>query len=106
MKVLIDTNIMLDVILEREPFVEPATDLLALIESGKIQGYVAATTITNIFYIVRKLKGRNVAIHAITRMLQGFNLCAVSFQVIQHALVLNLPDFKMVYNWPALYCII
>jgi predicted nucleic acid-binding protein len=94
MNVLIDTNIMLDVILEREPFVGPATDLLALIEAGRVEGYIAATTITNIFYIVRKLEGRAVALHAITRMLQGLNLCAVSFQVIQYALALNLPDFE------------
>ncbi len=94
MKVLIDTNIMLDVILEREPFVEPATDLLALVEAGRIEGYIAATTITNIFYIVRKLEGRDVALHAIARMLRGLTLCSVSFQVIQRALVLNLPDFE------------
>lgn len=54
MRVLVDTNIVLNVILEREPFVESATDLFNLIEKGKIQGYIAATTITNIFYIVRK----------------------------------------------------
>ncbi|WP_035990344.1 PIN domain-containing protein [Leptolyngbya sp. KIOST-1] len=94
MKVLVDTNIVLDVILEREPFVESATDLFALIENGKIQGYIAATTITNIFYIVRKLEGREVALDAIARLLRGFNLCAVESQVIQRALELNLPDFE------------
>lgn len=94
MRVLIDTNVVLDVILEREPFVEAAIALFALIEAGKIQGYIAATTITNIFYIVRKIEGREVALNAIARLLQGLNLCAVETRVIQRALDLNLHDFE------------
>lgn len=93
MGVLIDTNVVLDVILEREPFVETAINLFALIKAGKIQGYISAT-ITNIFYIVRKLKGREVALEAISRLLQGLNLCSVETRVIQQALHLNLHDFE------------
>ena len=94
MKVLIDTNIALDVILEREPFVEAATEIFELVETGKLQGYIAATTITNIFYIVRKLKSREFALQAITRLLQGCNFCEVNHSVIQQALSLNLNDFE------------
>ena len=94
MKVLIDTNIALDVILEREPFVESATEIFELVETGKLQGYIAATTITNICYIVRKLKSREFALQAITRLLQGFNFCEVNHSVIQQALSLNLNDFE------------
>jgi predicted nucleic acid-binding protein len=54
MKVLIDTNIVLDLLLEREPFVEEAIALFEQVEAGQVHGYVAATTITNIFYIGRK----------------------------------------------------
>lgn len=49
MKVLIDTNIVLDLILNREPFIESALILFELVEATKIQGFIAATTITNIF---------------------------------------------------------
>ncbi|MCC3471298.1 MAG: PIN domain-containing protein [Microcoleus sp. PH2017_15_JOR_U_A] len=52
MKILIDTNIVLDLILEREPFVESAIALFEQIERGNLEGYIAATTITNIFYII------------------------------------------------------
>lgn len=44
MKILIDTNIVLDLILEREPFIERAIALFAQIEQGNLEGYVAATT--------------------------------------------------------------
>jgi predicted nucleic acid-binding protein len=54
MRVLVDTNIILDDFLEREPFVEDATALMEAIESERIVGYVTATTLTNIFYIARR----------------------------------------------------
>ncbi|MGG6237048.1 PIN domain-containing protein [Nodosilinea sp. AN01ver1] len=89
-----DTNVVLDVVLEREPFVETANTLFALIEAGRLQGYITATTITNIFYIVRKLKGREVALEAIAKLLRGMVLCSVTHQVIQLALTLSLDDFE------------
>jgi predicted nucleic acid-binding protein len=52
-RVLIDTNIILDLLLEREPFVETEIALFEQIEQGNLEGYVAATTVTNIFYIIR-----------------------------------------------------
>jgi predicted nucleic acid-binding protein len=54
MRVLVDTNIVLDALLEREPFVSEARALLEATRSQQIQGYVTATTLTNIFYIVRR----------------------------------------------------
>jgi predicted nucleic acid-binding protein len=93
-KVLIDTNIVLDLILEREPFIETAITIFEQVEQGTIQGYIAATTITNIFYIVRKIKGREVALTAINRLLVGLHFCPVDHQVIQVALALNLDDFE------------
>ena len=94
MKILIDTNIVLDLILERQPFVENAVLIFEQIELGNLAGYVAATTITNIFYIIRKLKGREVALAAIHRLLVGLQFCAVDRQTIETALSLGLKDFE------------
>jgi predicted nucleic acid-binding protein len=93
-KILIDTNIVLDLILEREPFVENAIAIFEQIEQGKLAGYIAATTITNIFYIIRKTEGREVAIAAIHRLLIGLQFCAVDRQTIETALSLGLKDFE------------
>lgn len=94
MKVLIDTNIILDLILERQPFVEAAIALFEQIEQGKLEGHIAATTITNIFYIIRKTEGREVALAAINRLLTGLQLCAVDRQTVETALRLGLKDFE------------
>ena len=53
MKVMCDTNIILDVLLEREPFVEDSYKLLRLCEEHDINGFVSASSITDIFYIVK-----------------------------------------------------
>ena len=53
MKVLIDTNIVLDVLANREGFAEPAAQLFKLCEVGQLQGYVYALSIANIVYILR-----------------------------------------------------
>jgi predicted nucleic acid-binding protein len=94
MKILIDTNIVLDLLLEREPFVENAIALFERIEQGDLEGAIAATTVTNIFYIIRKTEGREIAITAINRLLIGLRFCAVDKQTVETALNLGLKDFE------------
>ncbi len=69
MRVLIDTNVVLDFLQEREPFVENAARLFERIDAGEIEGFIAATTITNIYYIVRRAAGRTVAQYDVPRKL-------------------------------------
>ncbi len=54
MRVLIDTNIVLDYLLERDPFLQDAEALFDAIDSEKVIGHVTATTLTDIFYIARR----------------------------------------------------
>jgi hypothetical protein len=54
MDVLIDTNVVLDVPLGREPFLTQSARLIFLSEQSVINGYVSATAATDIFYIIRK----------------------------------------------------
>jgi predicted nucleic acid-binding protein len=93
-KILIDTNVVLDLLLERDPFVEDAIALFEKIERGNLEGYIAATTITNIFYIIRKTEGREVALAAINRLLIGLRFCAVDKQTVEAALSFGLKDFE------------
>ena len=67
MKVLFDTNVILDVLLDREPFAEAATYLMSKVEQSEIIGYLGATTITTIYYLLQKnlsrRKNRDFIIH-------------------------------------------
>jgi predicted nucleic acid-binding protein len=94
MRVLIDTNVVLDFLQEREPFVENAARLFERIDTGEIEGFIAATTITNIYYIVRKAAGKVIAKDAIAQILSDLNICAVDLEILEQALVLNFEDFE------------
>ena len=54
MVILIDTNIILDYLIPRKPFADTAEIILRHCFEGKYKGYIAAHSITNIFYILRK----------------------------------------------------
>lgn len=94
MRVLIDTNVILDFLQEREPFVENAARLFESIDFGRIEGFVTATTITNIYYIVRKAAGAIVAQDAVAQILADLSICAVDRNVLEQAVVLNFQDFE------------
>ncbi|HLP91319.1 MAG TPA: PIN domain-containing protein [Nostocaceae cyanobacterium] len=94
MRVFIDTNVVLDFLLEREPFIKDAVKLFAKIDSGEITGFIAATTITNIYYIILKAAGVKVAQDAISQILTDLHICMVDRNVLEQAITLNLQDFE------------
>ena len=55
MKILFDTNIVLDVLLDREPFSDLALKLVSNVEKKEIKGYLGATTVTTIYYLASKV---------------------------------------------------
>ncbi|AFY60819.1 PIN domain-containing protein [Synechococcus sp. PCC 6312] len=94
MRLLIDTNVVLDFLQEREPFVESAAELFARIDRGEIEGFIAATTITNIYYIVRRGVGAIVAKNSVIQILSSLNICTVDQEVLEQAIKLNFQDYE------------
>jgi putative PIN family toxin of toxin-antitoxin system len=95
MRVLVDTNIILDDFLEREPFVEDAAGLMEAIESERIVGYVTATTLTNIFYIARRqTRSVELARQAVSETLTLMEVCLVDRVILEAAFASNLRDFE------------
>ncbi|AFZ32574.1 PilT protein domain protein [Gloeocapsa sp. PCC 7428] len=94
MRVLVDTNIILDALLLREPFFIDAKALLNAIESKQLQGYVTATTLTDIFYIARKSKGIAVAKQDIAELLVLMQVCTVDQNILEAAISSQIADFE------------
>jgi predicted nucleic acid-binding protein len=95
MRVLIDTNIVLDFLLQREPFLQDAELLFQAIEVGKVRGYVTATTLTDIFYISRKHTGSiEQARQAISEILTIMIICPIDRAVLESAFNSGLVDFE------------
>ncbi|RMD94279.1 MAG: PIN domain-containing protein [Calditrichaeota bacterium] len=94
MKVLFDTNVILDVLLDREPFSEPAAQLMSKVEESEIQGFLCATTITTIHYLISRILGRNAAKKHIKSLLSLFEISPVTRTVLENALVNQFNDFE------------
>lgn len=95
MRVLIDTNIILDYLLEREPFVQDAELLFDAIDSGQVIGYVTATTLTDIFYIARRqTQNVELARQAISTTLAIMVICSVNRAILESAFASGLADFE------------
>lgn len=61
MKLLIDTNVILDVLLHREVFFDNSFSVMQLVEKDNFEGYISASSITDIFYVVnKKLKDKEL----------------------------------------------
>ena len=86
---------LLDALLAREPFVSDAAFLLEAVEKGEIIGFISATTVTDIPYLVgRQTKSSKLAIVAVTRLLALMEICAVDRGVLEQAITLILSDFE------------
>lgn len=94
MKILLDTNIVLDLLLEREPFCYDSKAIFELIESNKIKGYLCATTITTIYYLISKNIGKSQADNIIKQLLQLFNIADVNKNILLKSLDNNGKDFE------------
>lgn len=95
MKVLVDTNIVLDFLLRREPFLQDARLLFQAIATGQIIGYVTATTVTDIFYIAqRQTRSIEQARQAVSETLTAMTICPVNRTVLEQAFSMNLADFE------------
>lgn len=94
MKTLFDTNIILDVLLDREPFSNDASYLLSKVEQSEIIGFICATTVTTIHYIVTKSLGSQAASHHIQSLLSLFSIASVNRVVLENAAASKFNDFE------------
>lgn len=95
MRILIDTNIILDFLLQREPFFQDAEQLFQEIDSGRVVGYVTATTLTDIFYISRRhTRSVEQARQAVSETLTVMVICPVNRAVLESAFRSGLADFE------------
>jgi len=93
-KILFDTNIVLDVLLKRQPHVLASAQLFIAIENRRLTGFLAATTVTTIHYLAAKVAGRQHAQQHLTRLLTLFTVAPVTQQVITEAMLLPFGDFE------------
>jgi predicted nucleic acid-binding protein len=93
-KIFIDTNVLLDVLLRRDPFYDGAARIWTLCEQGKRTGYISAISFNNAFYIIRKNAGIESAKKALRLLRNVFNLVPLDQQVLNQAIDAGFTDFE------------
>jgi len=93
-KILLDTNIILDIALERREFFEKSKELMLTLNKLNIPSYVTATTVTDIYYILKKSKGHQLTISFLKNLFDFIDIAGVNKELVIRALISELTDFE------------
>lgn len=95
MRILIDTNIVLDVMLKREPFYRMSLEILGLVKRDDVDEYISASTVTDIYYLAyRQLRDKGIVKNLMKELLTVVSVASVSGQEIENAISLEWNDFE------------
>ena len=95
MRMMIDTNIILDVLLGREPFYAHSKAILDLCEKKDIHGFISASAATDIFYLIRKgLGSTDEAYKALGHILDIVKVLTVTNSDVMDAFLMKARDFE------------
>ena len=94
MKILIDTNVILDVLCSREKFLEDSSKIWKLCEVKKLDGYVSALSIPNIVYILRKELTPEKTQQIIDQIFIVFNIIDLKAEDLKEAAAMKPSDYE------------
>ena len=94
MKICFDTNVVLDLLLRREPFSKDSAAVVSMVESTLHTGLLCTTTLTNLHSLTKHLLGEAGARQAVAGCLQLMELAHVSRPVLDAAARAAMPDFE------------
>ncbi|MDR1997638.1 MAG: PIN domain-containing protein [Candidatus Margulisbacteria bacterium] len=93
-KIFFDNDVILDVSINRKPFLTDAVRLFNLVETGKYRGYTSTVVFTNIYYIQRKLTNHNTAVDFLRKLRLLLTVLNVDDLILQKALASGFSDFE------------
>ena len=93
-RILVDTNVVLDVALERQPYLSISEQVLLHVEQGTLEGFISASTFTDLYYLIRKARGRDWTLVFVTQLLTFCHIATVDQRVISKAIAANFRDLE------------
>lgn len=94
MRVLLDTNVVLDFVLVRQSFFADADEIFTALETQKFEAFVSPITPINVFYTTRKETDKATALTAVTELLILVQITASNNTIYQNALSMNFNDYE------------
>jgi predicted nucleic acid-binding protein len=92
--ILLDTNVVLDMLLDRQPHAQASAAVWTAVEAGAAEGMLAAHAVTTIHYLLRKDSGTAKAKRVVSAILRVFKVATVDGAVIEEALRLPFSGFE------------
>lgn len=93
-RVFVDTDVILDLLLAREPFFPAAAALFLLIQDGEIEGYTSPVVFANLFYILRQGMSPPEALISLRKLRLLLGVLAVDEKTIDRGLASSFADFE------------
>lgn len=93
-KALIDTNVVLDIALNREPFFEYSSKIFDKIDDQILEGFITASSITDIYYIASKQNDKLQARKFLINLIQILEVVGVDKDIVIQALESEITDFE------------
>ncbi len=94
MKILLDTNIVLDILLKREKFFLRSREIFILVEEKKVEGFLSASSFITIYYLISKYLSKKEADESIEILLKLFDVTYLDKNIIKNAVENNEVDFE------------
>ena len=95
MKLLIDTNVILDAMMLREPWAGAAQDIILAIAEEKAEGYITASSVTDLYYLLHKhLKDKAQTKQALAGLLAVLTVLDVNGSDCEKAFDVSMPDYE------------
>ena len=94
LRVLVDLNVIIDVVQQRQPFFADSAQVLDAVAHGKTTGLLAAHSISTLFYVMTRWQNREAASTTIASLLDVFTVASVDDSVIRKALTWGWKDFE------------
>ena len=94
MRILFDTNVILDALLYRQPFAIAASRLVQHVEQGRLDGILCATSVPTMYYLMSKAIGETQARSFLPVLLDTFEIAPVGISLLTDALTPDFADYE------------
>lgn len=94
MRILFDTNVVLDLLLDRKPHTKAAALLFSRVEKGDLDGLLCATTLTTVHYLTTRVVETEKTVSDLGKLLGLFEVAPVNRSVLEAALAADFDDFE------------
>jgi predicted nucleic acid-binding protein len=93
-EIFIDTDIIIDFLIDRKPHSREAAIIFTLIEQKKLKGYVSSLTFSNLYYVLRKVESHNKVMAKLESISELLTILKVDQQIIKDSIASRFTDFE------------